>query len=102
MVGIGGLVARMLVHLVTLPTEWDASFGKALPVLAEGNYVAPAEIGAVRKILRAAADVRCRRACRRFESRALDRSVVAALIKSVARPIKGVFFANCELECQRS
>ncbi len=55
MVGIGGLVARMLVHLVTLPTEWDASFGKALPVLAEGNYVAPAEIGAVRKILRAAA-----------------------------------------------
>lgn len=53
--GLSGLVARMLVHLVTLPTEWDASFGKALPVLIEGQYVAPAEEAVVRKILRAAA-----------------------------------------------
>jgi len=53
--GMSGLVARMMVHLVTLPTEWDASFGKALPVLAQGQYVAPAELPAVRRILRAAA-----------------------------------------------
>ena len=54
-IGMAGLVARMLVHLVTLPTEFDASFGKALPILEEGRYVAPGEEVAVRKILRAAA-----------------------------------------------
>ncbi len=55
LIGMSGLVARMMVHLVTLPTEWDASFGKALPVLIEGQYIAPEEEPAVRKILRAAA-----------------------------------------------
>ena len=55
LVGVSGLVARMLVHLFTLPTEWDASFGKALPVLTEGQYIAPGEEVAVRRILRAAA-----------------------------------------------
>ena len=54
-IGLCGLVARMLVHLVTLPTEWDASFGKALPVLMQGQYIAPSEEVIVRKILRAAA-----------------------------------------------
>lgn len=55
MVGLSGLVLRMLVHAVTLPTEWDASFGKALPVLEQGQYIAPGEDQAVRRILRAAA-----------------------------------------------
>jgi len=55
MIGLSGLIARMLVHLVTLPTEWDASFGKALPLLTEGQYIAPGEEAIVRKILRAAA-----------------------------------------------
>ena len=55
LVGVSGLIARLLVHLVTLPTEWDASFGKALPVLMEGQYIAPGEEVVVRKILRAAA-----------------------------------------------
>ncbi|NKB98597.1 MAG: peptidase [Pseudomonadales bacterium] len=53
--GLSGLVVRMLVHLVTLPTELDASFGKALPVLREGKYIAPGEEVIVQKILRAAA-----------------------------------------------
>lgn len=53
--GLGGLVARMLVHLVTLPTEFDASFAKALPVLRDGNYIAPDEEVIVARILRAAA-----------------------------------------------
>ena len=39
--GVSGLVARMVLHLFTLPTEWDASFGKALPILIEGQYIAP-------------------------------------------------------------
>lgn len=55
LIGMSGLVARMLVHLVTLPTEWDASFGKALPILVEGQYIAPGEEVVVRRILRAAA-----------------------------------------------
>ncbi len=53
--GLAGFAARMLVHAVTLPVEWDASFGKALPILEQGQYVAPAEHPAVAKILRAAA-----------------------------------------------
>lgn len=44
-----------LVHLVTLPVEWDASFGKALPILKKGDYVSPRDLRAVRKILLAAA-----------------------------------------------
>ena len=53
--GLSGLVARMVVHLVTLPTEFDASFGKALPMLKEGQYVAPGEDAIIARILRAAA-----------------------------------------------
>ena len=45
----------MLLHLVTLPLEWDASFGKALPVLNEGKYVDESDQKAVKQILRAAA-----------------------------------------------
>ena len=55
LIGMSGLIGRMLVHLVTLPTEFDASFGKALPLLTDGNYIAPNEEVIVRKILRAAA-----------------------------------------------
>jgi Zn-dependent membrane protease YugP len=44
-----------LVHLVTLPVEWDASFNKALPLLKSGNYISERDEAAVRQILRAAA-----------------------------------------------
>ena len=36
------LAIRVAVHVTTLPVEFDASFGKALPVLARGRYLAPA------------------------------------------------------------
>ena len=57
MVGLGlvGLLGRMLLHLVTLPLEWDASFGKALPILSAGNYLPKAQQAPVARILRAAA-----------------------------------------------
>ncbi|MDH3642381.1 MAG: zinc metallopeptidase [Gammaproteobacteria bacterium] len=55
LIGVGGLIARVIVHVVTLPTEWDASFGKALPILIEGQYIAPGEERVVKKVLRAAA-----------------------------------------------
>ncbi len=54
-IGIGSLLVSTLVHLVTLPVEWDASFGKALPILREGDYIQRHEQRAVEKILRAAA-----------------------------------------------
>ena len=53
--GLSGLIIRMMVHLVTLPIEWDASFGKALPVLRAGSYLGVKQDQAVAKILRAAA-----------------------------------------------
>lgn len=53
--GILLLSVRVLVHLVTLPVELDASFGKALPVLTRGGYLAENDIPAVRTVLRAAA-----------------------------------------------
>ena len=53
--GLSGLLLRMLLHLVTLPIEWDASFGKAMPALISGKYLAAAQHEAVAKVLRAAA-----------------------------------------------
>ena len=44
----------VLVQLVTLPVELDASFRKALPVL-EAGYLEPDQVPAARRILRAAA-----------------------------------------------
>jgi uncharacterized protein len=43
----------IFVHLFTLPTEFDASFKKALPVLE--NYLPPEDMPAARSVLRAAA-----------------------------------------------
>ena len=54
-IGLSGLLFRMLLHLVTLPTEWDASFGKALPVLKEGQYISSKHEKGVRRVLGAAA-----------------------------------------------
>ena len=54
-IGLSGLLVRMLLHLVTLPTEWDASFGKALPILCAGKYISTQQEGVVKRILRAAA-----------------------------------------------
>ena len=55
LLGLSGFVARMMIHAVTLPIEFDASFSKALPVLREGNYVSQSNEKAVNSILRAAA-----------------------------------------------
>lgn len=48
-------VLNIVIHVVTLPVEWDASFGKALPILVEGGYLAPADIRIVKRILFACA-----------------------------------------------
>ncbi|MFB6260178.1 MAG: zinc metallopeptidase, partial [Thiohalorhabdaceae bacterium] len=54
---LGGLVsvaAGAVVHLITLPVELDASFRRALPILAS-DYLPPADRPRARRILTAAA-----------------------------------------------
>lgn len=52
--GISVLLVPVVVHLVTLPVEFDASFNRALPILALG-YVPRDEMPAARRILTACA-----------------------------------------------
>jgi Zn-dependent membrane protease YugP len=54
-IGLGSMASATLVHLVTLPVEIDASFGKALPILNAGHYIQAGDEVAVRRVLRAAA-----------------------------------------------
>ena len=55
LLGLSGFIARMMVHAVTLPIEFDASFSKALPLLREGEYISQSNEKAVGHVLRAAA-----------------------------------------------
>jgi Zn-dependent membrane protease YugP len=54
-IGVALLGVRVLVTLVTLPVEYDASFSKALPILKAGRYVDENDMPAIRSVLRAAA-----------------------------------------------
>ncbi|MEM9107494.1 MAG: zinc metallopeptidase [Pseudomonadota bacterium] len=49
-----GLI-RVAAHLVTLPVEFDASFGRAMPIMIQGKYLPDDDVPAVRKVLKAAA-----------------------------------------------
>ena len=53
--GLASLGSALLIHLITLPVEWDASFGRALPLLEAGQYIPAKDLPAARHILRAAA-----------------------------------------------
>jgi len=53
--GISIMLLPVMVHLITLPVEWDASFGKALPILIKGEYIPESAIPMAKKILMAAA-----------------------------------------------
>lgn len=55
---LAGLVimgTAVIMHVLTLPVEFDASFKRALPVLKAGNFIPASDMPAARKILRAAA-----------------------------------------------
>lgn len=54
-IGVLGMLSAVLVQLIVLPLEWDASFNKALPILIEGRYITQAQEAAVKSVLRAAA-----------------------------------------------
>lgn len=53
--GLAGIAFGTLVHLVTLPVEWDASFRRALPLLTAGDYISDSYYPHARRILKAAA-----------------------------------------------
>ena len=54
-VGILTMASSVVVHIVTLPVELDASFARALPVLDQGGYIPKRDLAAARGILRACA-----------------------------------------------
>ena len=53
-IGMLGMLASIWVQVMNLPVELDASFNKALPILAEG-YLSDQDMPAARKVLKAAA-----------------------------------------------
>jgi uncharacterized protein len=54
-VAFGLIGSRLVLHLLTLPVEYDASFRRALPILKVGGFLAEADLPAARQVLRAAA-----------------------------------------------
>jgi len=53
--GLASFGSATLLHIVTLPVEWDASFRRALPLLEAGGYLSGADRAKARQILTAAA-----------------------------------------------
>jgi Zn-dependent membrane protease YugP len=53
--GLTIMCLPIILHLFTLPVEFDASFNRALPILSEGNYIPEEAMPIARKILTAAA-----------------------------------------------
>jgi len=53
--GLASLGTATLVHLVTLPTEFDASFARAMPMLEQGEILRPEDRRHARRLLTAAA-----------------------------------------------
>jgi len=54
-VGVMIFGMSILLHAVTLPVEFDASFRRALPILQAGRYLKDEDLPAAREILKAAA-----------------------------------------------
>lgn len=54
-VGLLILGSNVVMHVLTLPVEYDASFRRALPILKQGGYLRPEHLPAARQILKAAA-----------------------------------------------
>lgn len=53
--GLMTMMTAVLVHIVTLPVEWNASFSRALPLLEKGQYLSTDDMKAAKKILLACA-----------------------------------------------
>jgi Zn-dependent membrane protease YugP len=54
-IGLALLGSRVVVHLITLPVELDASFRRALPLIRDEGYLPAADVAAAASVLKAAA-----------------------------------------------
>lgn len=52
---LASVLLSTLIHIITLPVEFDASFNRALPILRDGNWLREDELATVRRILLACA-----------------------------------------------
>lgn len=55
LIGFLSIASSVVVHLISLPVEFDASFNKALPLLEQGHYVTKRDMLPIRQVLLAAA-----------------------------------------------
>ncbi len=53
--GLAIMASTVVIHAVTLPVEFNASFGRALPILDRGGYLDKRDLPAARQVLKAAA-----------------------------------------------
>ena len=53
--GIAAMGGAVVVHVLTLPVEVDASFNRALPLLERGGHVLPRDMDGAHKLLKVAA-----------------------------------------------
>jgi uncharacterized protein len=53
--GLTIMCLPIILHIFTLPVEFDASFNRALPILSEGNYLPESAMPIAKQILTAAA-----------------------------------------------
>jgi len=53
--GLTIMCLPIILHIFTLPVEFDASFNRALPILSEGNYIPESAMPIAKQILTAAA-----------------------------------------------
>ncbi len=53
--GFMAMGVPVIIHLSTLPVEFDASYKRALPLLKEGDYLSPSDLKKAKKILWACA-----------------------------------------------
>ena len=55
LMGLMTMLMAVMVHAITLPVEWNASFSRALPILEKGQYLEADDMKAAKKILLACA-----------------------------------------------
>lgn len=55
LLGFLSMAMALVVHITTLPVEFDASFARALPILEHGGYLSAQDLPAARQILWACA-----------------------------------------------
>ncbi len=49
--GLGIMASTIIIHMITLPVELDASFARALPILKAGKYLDDKDLPATEKVL---------------------------------------------------